>query len=47
MPTSPRIRAQGHIPNFNKQDTMAESVGAALGGYKPGQIKNMDMPGLG
>lgn len=38
-----RRRASGHIPNFAKK----ERQGAIEGGYAPGAIKSMNMPGEG
>ena len=38
-------RAQGFIPNF--ADPNAERASAAMGGYKAGAIKNMNIPGQG
>ena len=43
-----KTRAFGHIPNLSRRDDgAAESIGAAMGGYKPGKIKQMNIRGLG
>jgi len=42
----PGIAATGFVPNFNKNE-VAEKVGALGGGYEAGQIKQMNMPGVG
>ena len=39
-------RSGGFIPNFASQE-MAEIYGAYLGGYKPGKISKMNIPGEG
>ncbi len=41
---STRRRAGGHIPNFSKDQ---ERAGALAGGYSPGAVKTMQMPGQG
>jgi hypothetical protein len=41
------FRARGHIPNFNRKSVASETIGALTGGYMPGKIEKMQMPGLG
>jgi TP901 family phage tail tape measure protein len=42
---SNKIKAYGHIPNFSYEQT--EILGAAIGGYKAGNIKRMNIAGEG
>ena len=42
-----RGKAFGHVPNFNRTDATMETIGAISGGYMPGKIQQMDVPGLG
>ena len=42
-----RFHARGHIPNFNRKSVASETIGAITGGYMPGRIQKMQMPGLG
>ena len=43
----PRGAAGGHVPSFNRSGAIAEAAGAAMGGYKAGATKQMNMPGVG
>ena len=41
-------RSQGHIPNYaSTKDRNIEKAGARAGGYAPGAVKEMNMPGQG
>lgn len=43
-----RTRSGGHIPNYvSSSDAKAERSGARMGGYSPGSVKSMNMPGQG
>lgn len=43
-----RTRSGGHIPNYvSGSDAKAERSGARMGGYSPGSVKSMNMPGQG
>jgi TP901 family phage tail tape measure protein len=43
-----RTRSEGHIPNYvSSSDAKAERSGARMGGYSPGAVKSMNMPGQG
>ena len=46
-PFPSRTRSEGHIPSFSSAGPVSEGIGAAMGGYKAGPIKQMSMPGLG
>ena len=46
-PFPSRSRSEGHIPSFSSAGPVSEGIGAAMGGYKAGPIKQMSMPGLG
>jgi TP901 family phage tail tape measure protein len=43
-----RTRSEGHIPNYvSGTEASAERSGAKSGGYSPGAVKSMKMPGQG
>ena len=43
-----RRRSAGHIPNYvSGSEAKAEKAGARSGGYSPGSVKSMNMPGQG
>ena len=44
---SGKRKAFGHVPNFNRTDATMETIGAISGGYMPGKIQQMNIPGLG
>jgi TP901 family phage tail tape measure protein len=44
--TAVKTSALGYIPNFSEREK-EEIFGAAMGGYKAGKVKNMNIPGEG
>jgi TP901 family phage tail tape measure protein len=40
-------KAGGHIPNFRRAGEASEIIEAIKGGYMPGQVKTMTIPGIG
>ena len=47
-PNLRKTKSEGHIPNYvSNKEKEAEKKGALEGGYKPGAVKSMNMPGEG
>jgi TP901 family phage tail tape measure protein len=43
-----KTKSEGHVPNYvSNKEKEAEKKGALEGGYKPGAVKSMNMPGEG